>query len=414
MNSWLIFILLIIIIGLLLECTVSLLNLKALKPELPDEFADVYDSAEYSKSQNYTKATTSLSIVSSLFSTTLTLIFLLLGGFNFIDIFARSFGYGSILTGIIFSGILIILSYLVGLPFSVYSTFVIEERFGFNKTTPLIFIQDTLKALLLVVILGGPLLSVILFFFEIAGTLAWIYCWVAVICFSTFVQFIAPVVILPLFNTFTPLEEGELKEQITEYAHQQNFQIKGIFTMDGSKRSTKLNAFFTGFGRFRKIVFYDTLVEKLSSGEIIAVLAHEMGHFKLKHIIKMLVVSTLQTGLMFFLLSLTINNEGLFEAFKMDSLSIYASLIFFSFIFSPVNLLVSVIFNFISRKHEYQADSYARVTTGDSSNLISGLKKLSQANLSNLTPHPFAVFMEYSHPPVIERIKALQASNESN
>lgn len=414
MNSWLIVILLIIVIGLILECTVSVLNLKALKPDLPEEFADIYDAAEYAKSQNYTKATTSLSIVSTLFSTTLTLTFLLAGGFNFIDLYARSFGFGSIPTGIIFSGILIILSYLIGLPFSIYSTFVIEERFGFNTTTPIIFIQDTLKALLLVVILGVPLLATILFFFEITGNLAWLYCWIAVICFSTFVQFIAPVVILPLFNKFTPLDAGELQDQINKYAAQENFKLKGIFTMDGSKRSTKLNAFFTGFGRFRKIVFYDTLIEKLTTDEIIAVLAHEMGHFKLKHIIKMLAVSTLQTGLMFFLLSLVINNEGLFTAFKMDHLSIYASLIFFSFIFSPVNLLVSIAFNFISRKHEYQADSYAQSTTGKSSNLISGLKKLSQANLSNLTPHPFAVFMEYTHPPVIERIKALQANKCPN
>ncbi len=213
---------------------------------------------------------------------------------------------------------------------------------------------------------------------------------------------------MPLFNKFTPLDDGELKEKITSYANGQQFAMQGIFTMDGSKRSSKLNAFFTGFGKFRKIVFYDTLVEKLSTDEIVAVLAHEMGHFKLKHIFIMLLSSIIQTGIMFFLLSLTLSNSNLFQAFGMSNVSTYASLIFFGFLYSPVNLLVSILFNIISRKHEYEADAYAAKTTNMPEKLISGLKQLSQENLSNLTPHPFHVFLHYSHPPVLERIDALR------
>ena len=213
---------------------------------------------------------------------------------------------------------------------------------------------------------------------------------------------------MPLFNKFSPLEDGDLKETINGYTEREKFRIQGIFTMDGSKRSSKVNAFFTGFGRFRKIVFYDTLMEKLTTGEIVAVLAHEMGHFKKKHIIKMLVISVVQTGIMFYFLSLIMQNQGLFEAFKMDHISTYASLIFFGYLFSPVNMLVSIAFNFISRKHEYEADAYAIDSTSTVDDLISGLKKLSQANLVNLTPHPVAVFLEYTHPPVLERIEAIR------
>lgn len=414
MNTWLLVILLIILTGYLLSCTVSLLNLKALSPILPEDFKGVYNSEEYARSQDYTRAKTRLSLVSSTVGTAVTMLFLLLGGFNCTDLIARSFAFGPIATGVCFSGILVLLAYLLGLPFSLYSTFVIEERFGFNKTTPRIFIVDTLKAALLAIFLGGPLLALILWFFENAGTFAWIYCWIGVVFFSVILQFLAPILIFPLFNTFYPLEEGLLKDQILAYAKQENFRIQGIYTMDGSKRSTKLNAFFAGFGRFRKIVFYDTLMEKLNNEEIIAVLAHEMGHFKLNHIIKILAGSILQTGIMFYLLSLILNSRPLFDAFSMEYVSVYASLVFFCFLYSPVNIVVSVIFNFLSRKHEFEADAYAVRSTGEKENLISGLKKLSQANLTNLTPHPLAVFLEYTHPPVLLRIQAIRSIRKAD
>ena len=408
MNSWLIFLLIVIIGSYLLELLISLLNLKALDPKLPAEFTDTFDAKEYAKSQVYTRTKSHLSLVSSSISTIVTLLFLLLGGFNLVDTVARSFEFNSILTGLIFASILTLLGFFLHLPFSLYSTFGIEERFGFNNTTVSTYILDTLKSALLMVILGAPLLALILWFFESTGSVAWLYCWIGVVLFSILMQFLAPVLIMPLFNKFTPLDDGPLKETITDYAQRENFKIQGIFTMDGSKRSSKVNAFFTGFGRFRKIVFYDTLMEKLNTSEIVAVLAHEMGHFKKKHIIKMIVMSVFQTGIMFFFLSLVMKNQGLFNAFQMDHVSVYASLVFFGYLFSPVNMLVSIVFNFISRKHEYEADAYAVASTCTKHSLISGLKKLSQANLVNLTPHPAAVFLEYTHPPILERIEAIR------
>ena len=271
-----------------------------------------------------------------------------------------------------------------------------------------IFIYDLLKSLLLAIVIGGPILSFILWFFEHSGPMAWLYCWIGVIAVVIVLQYLAPVVIMPLFNTFTPIADGPLKEAILAYARQENFMIRGIFTMDGSKRSTKLNAFFTGFGRFRKIVFYDTLTEKLSDDEIVAVLAHEMGHCKLNHITKMLFATVLHTGLLFYFLAITLNNTGLFQAFRMDNISLYASLIFFGYLFSPVNLLVSLVLNIFSRRHEFQADRFASKTTGSAENLISGLKKLSCTNLSNLTPHPLYVVLHSSHPPILERLDALR------
>ena len=411
MNLWLIFILFILILSFFIETIVSFLNLKALVPTLPEEFADTYDREKYRQSQKYTRTTTKFSLIENGFSTTITIIFLLLGGFNVVDIWARNFGFGEIMTGLIFTALLIFLSFSINLPFSIYSTFVIEERFGFNRTTISTFILDLLKGFALAIIIGAPLLALVLWFFQATGQYGWLYCWLGISVFSLILQFLAPVLIMPLFNKFSPIENSSLKDDILRYAKQENFKLQGIYTMDGSKRSSKLNAFFTGFGNFRKIVFYDTLLDKLNESEIVAVLAHEMGHFKLKHITKMIAGQIIQTGIMFFLLSLFLNNSYLTAAFGMQHLSVYASLIFFGFIYSPVSMLVSILFNKISRKHEYDADQYAAETTDQPQLLIDGLKKLSVANLSNLTPHPLHVFLHYSHPPVLMRIRRLQQIN---
>ncbi len=336
----------------------------------------------------------------------MTLLFILVGGFNVVDLAARDFGFSAIPTGLIFAGLLALLSTILSLPFSVYSTFVIEQRFGFNTTTVATFILDNLKAMLLTIVLGGPLLAAILWFFETSGSVAWLYCWIASVVFVLIVQFLAPVVIMPLFNTFVPLAEGELKEAITGYAAAQRFAIQGIYTMDGSKRSTRANAFFTGFGRFRRIVFFDTLMDKLTAGEIVAVLAHEMGHYKLKHIPITMALSILQMGLLFFILSLFLGNQGLFAAFGMENISIYASLVFFGFLYAPISTLLAIAFNAFSRRNEYQADRFAADTGAGGEALISGLKKLSVSNLSNLTPHPLHVVLNYSHPPILARIAA--------
>lgn len=409
MNSYLIFIIAVILIGYLLESIVALLNLRSLDPELPAEFQDVYDREKYARSQEYTRVTTRFSLLQNTIMTVLTLAFILGGGFNQVDRVARSFGFGPIVTGLIFSGLVFLIAAAAELPFTVYSTFVIEERFGFNTTTVKTFVLDIVKAVLLGVLIGGPLLAFVLWFFAIGGSLAWLYCWLAVAAFTVIIQFLVPVLIMPLFNTFTPLAEGELKEAVTAYARAEHFKMKGIYTMDGSKRSTRLNAFFTGFGRLRRIVFFDTLVEKLRPGEIVAVLAHEMGHFKLRHIYKMMAASIIQMGVMFYILSLFLMNRGLFAAFGMEHLSIYASLIFFGFLYAPLSLLLSIVTNYFSRCHEYEADAYAVTSTGRPDDMINGLKKLCVTNLTNLTPHPLNVFLNYSHPPVPARIKAIRA-----
>ena len=407
MNGYLVVILAILLLSYLLDLVVAVLNLRSLSSELPAEFVGVYDAEHYARSQEYTWTTTGFSQIQATVSLILTLIFILAGGFNLIDIVARDFGFSAIPTGLIFTGLLVLLSALLNLPFSVYSTFVIEQRFGFNTTTMATYIADGLKAVLLAVVLGGPLLAGILWFFETSGPLAWIYCWIASVVFILVVQFLAPVLIMPLFNKFLPLAEGELKKAITDYAAGQNFSLQGIYTMDGSKRSTRANAFFTGFGRFRRIVFFDTLMDTMSTGEIVAVLAHEMGHYKLKHIRSMMVFSVAQMGFMFFMLSFFLGNSELFAAFGMENLSVYAGLIFFGFLYAPVSSLVAIGMNALSRRNEYQADRFAAQTGADSEALVSGLKKLSVSNLTNLTPHPCKVFLHYSHPPILDRVAAL-------
>jgi len=262
MNMWLIFILFILIFSFSLEAVVSLLNLKSLTPTLPPEFENIYDSNEYSQSQQYAETSIKFGLFESSFSTGITVLFLLSGGFNIVDLWVRGLGYGEIITGLFFCAILLALSFLSSLPFSIYSTFIIEERFGFNKTTIKTFILDIIKAVILSLILGTPLLALVLWFFMSSGSYGWFYCWIGVFVFTLILQFLAPVLIMPLFNTFSPIEDGSLKTDILRYAEKEKFKIQGIYTMDGSKRSSKLNAFFTGFGSFRKIVFYDTLLEK--------------------------------------------------------------------------------------------------------------------------------------------------------
>ena len=408
LNFYLVCILAILLLGALLELIAGLLELRSLHPELPAEFTGVYDRDRYARAQEYTRATTRLALVRRTVGLVLTLAFILLGGFNLVDSQARGIGLAAVPTGLVFTGLVALLSGAVQLPFSVYATFGIEERFGLNTTTPLTFLLDTLKGMLLAVVLGGPLLAGVFLLFEAGGPAAWILCWLAVSAFLLVVQFLAPVVLLPLFNRFTPLAEGELRTAITRYAANERFAVGGIFTMDGSRRSTRANAFFTGFGRFRRIVFFDTLLERLTTAEIVAVLAHEIGHWRLKHIPVMVGLSVLQTGLLFFLLSRFLDNPGLFAAFGMEHLSVYGSVVFFGFLYTPIATLLAVGVNGLSRRHEYQADRFAVHTGAGAEALISGLKKLSVSNLANLTPHPVNVRLSHSHPPVLERIAALR------
>ena len=408
LNFYLVCILAILLLGALLELIAGLLELRSLHPELPAEFTGVYEPDRYARAQEYTRATTRLALVRRTVGLALTLAFLLLGGFNLVDALARGLGLTPVPTGLVFTGLLALLSGAVQLPFSVYDTFGIEERFGLNTTTPLTFLLDTLKGMLLAVVLGGPLLAGVFLLFEAGEPAAWILCWLAVSAFLLVVQFLAPVVLLPLFNRFTPLAEDELRTAITRYVAAERFAVGGIFTMDGSRRSTRANAFFTGFGRFRRIVFFDTLLERLTTAEIVAVLAHEIGHWRLKHIPVMVGLSVLQTGLLFFLLSRFLDNPGLFAAFGMEHLSVYGSVVFFGFLYTPIATLLAVGVNGLSRRHEYQADRFAVHTGAGAEALISGLKKLSVSNLANLTPHPVNVRLSHSHPPVLERIASLR------
>jgi STE24 endopeptidase len=319
----------------------------------------------------------------------------------------RSFELGPVPSGLIFIGVLVLLKSALSLPFNLYSTFVIEERFGFNQTTWRTYVMDLLKGLFLALLLGAPLLAAVLAFFQYAGPHAWWYCWIGVTLYMLVVQFIAPTWIMPLFNKFTPLEEGELRSAILSYAKAINFPLDNVFQMDGSRRSTKSNAFFTGFGRHKRIVLFDTLIQRHTVKELVAVLAHEMGHYKKKHIRQGLILGIFQTGLMLFLLSHFIAYQGLFDAFYMPRQSVYAGMLFFAMLYTPIDFFVGILMQVLSRKNETAADQFAAETTKDPGSMVAALKKLSVDNLSNLTPHPFYVFLNYAHPPVLQRIQSL-------
>lgn len=408
MNLFAIIILTIIITGFLFDAISNLLNLKTLGEELPEEFRDVYSSDTYKTSQNYTRAKTKLGFVQSFYTLFLFLAFWFLGWFNSLDLIIREWGFGDVVTGLFYIGVLLAGISILNLPFSLYSTFVIEQRFGFNKTTAKTYIIDFIKGALLTVLIGAPVLAMILAFFMYSGQFAWLYIWIFLILFSLFMQYISPRWIMPIFNKFTPLSEGELKTAITDYTKSVDFPLSGLFVIDGSKRSSKSNAFFTGFGKNKRIALYDTLIENHSVEELVSVLAHEVGHYKKKHIIIGLVTSFLYSGAHLFLLSLFLFNTQLYDAFFMENQPIYAGIIFFSILYVPVDSLLSIFMQLMSRKHEYEADAFAAKTTGKPEVMISTLKKLSKDNLSNLTPHPFYVFLNYSHPPVLERINAIR------
>jgi len=397
-----------IVLDVLINILADYLNLKELQNNVPGPFQDVYDADQYQKSQDYLRVNTRFGWISSVFNLIVLLCFWFLGGFQAMDNWVRSFDMGPVLTGLVYMGSLVLLYSLLAQPFSVYATFVIEERFGFNQTTWKTYILDRLKGLAIGILLGTPLLAGILIFFNYAGKFAWLYCWVVAVGYMLVVQYVAPTWIMPIFNKFKPLEDGELNAAIMSYAASIHFPLKQIYIMDGSKRSRKSNAFFTGFGKNKRIVLFDTLVDQHSVPELVAVLAHEMGHYKKKHILQNLVVGIVHTGLMFYLLSFVISYRGLFEAFYMDHISVYAGLIFFGMLIAPFDFFVGLLTQMRSRYNEYQADRFSVETTATPTAMIDALKKLSVHNLTNLRPHPFYVFLNYSHPPVLNRIEAIE------
>jgi len=385
-----------------------ILNLRSLKTSPPVGLEDVFDADEYQRSQEYTRVQSRFGLLVGVFDLVILIIFWFGGGFNYIDQEVREFGFNGIITGILFVGVLLTVNTLIKIPFSLYGTFVIEERFGFNKTTYITYLIDTVKGTLVSAAILIPLLAGVLYFFEYTGSMAWLYVFTFLTLTTLFIQVIAPVWIMPIFNKFTPLDEGELRDAIVDYAGKVNFKFGNIYVIDGSKRSAHSNAFFAGFGKTKRIALFDTLIDQLTTSEIVSVIAHEVGHNKKRHIISGVMLGILQTGIFCFLLSLFIENKELFDAFFMEETSIYASLLFFGLLTTPINLIIGPVMAAISRKHEYEADHWAVETTDDRNKLIEGLKKLAEKNLSNLSPHPLFVILNYSHPPLLDRINTIK------
>ncbi|MFH6769797.1 M48 family metallopeptidase [Gaetbulibacter aquiaggeris] len=397
----------IIIINFIVDKILNALNARHYKDALPKELIDVYDESEYKKSQDYKATNYKFEIITSTFSVILTLGFLFVDGFEFVDTIARSYSQNPIIIALIFFGIIMLCSDILTTPFSYYSTFVIEERFGFNKTTKKTFILDKLKGWIMMIILGGGILALIIWFYQISGSQFWLYAWALVAVVSIFMNMFYSRLIVPLFNKQIPLETGSLREKISEYAKTVGFKLDKIFVLNGSKRSTKANAYFSGFGREKRVTLYDTLINDLDEEEIVAVLAHEVGHYKKKHIIFNLVTSIFLTGLTLYILSLFINNPLLSNAIGVEIPSFHIGLIAFGLLYSPISEITGLIMNYFSRVFEYQADNYAKKTY-KAEPLITSLKKLSKNSLSNLTPHKAYVFMHYSHPTLLERIMNLK------
>lgn len=395
------------IISYLFDQFLDYLNLKAQRKDIPSEIADFYDKEKYQKSLDYQADQQRFSFISSAFSFTLSLLMLLFGGFGWLDGILRPLIGNEILLALAFFGVIMIVSDILGIPFQWYSTFVIEEKYGFNKTTVKTFILDKLKGYVLGVVIGGVLLSVLLYLIHTMGPNFWIWFGVIAATFILVINMFYTSLFLPLFNKLTPLEDGALKTAIEAFAKKVNFPLGNIFVMDGSKRSAKANAFFSGIGKKKKIVLYDTLITNHTTEELVAVLAHEVGHFKKKHIIWSYLISIVQVFLVLFVLSLMIFNEDLSIALGGRVQAIHLNLIAFGILFSPISGITGLFMSLLSRKNEFEADAYAKETF-DGNALANALKKLSVDSLSNLYPHPAYVFFHYSHPPLLQRLKALK------
>ena len=397
-----------IVISFAVDQFLDWLNAKHFDDPVPKELADVYDGETYRKSQEYKKVNAKFSTLTSSFMLVVTLLFFFLDGFVFVDQIARSISDNEIIVGLIFFGIIMLGSDILTTPFSYYKTFVIEERFGFNKSTPKLFIADKLKGWLMTIIVGGGLLALIIWFYQISGNLFWVYAWVVFAVFALVMNMFYAKLIVPLFNKQTPLEDGSLRDKIEKYAATVGFKLNNIFVIDGSKRSTKANAYFSGFGSEKRITLYDTLINDLDEEEIVAVLAHEVGHYKKNHIIINLISSIILTGFTLWLLGMFISNAVFSEALGVDEPSFHIGLIAFGILYSPISGITGFLMSVLSRKFEYQADNFAKNTyAGDP--LITSLKKLSRNNLSNLTPHPLYVKLHYSHPTLLQRYRNLKA-----
>jgi STE24 endopeptidase len=382
--------------------------MRNISPNIPDEFKDVYDEEKYKKSQDYLKINTRFGLGTGAFGLILIMGVIHTGFFGYVDEWVQLQTGNFILQGLLFFLLLFIAKDIISLPFTIYSTFVIEERFGFNRTTVKIFVTDLFKGYALTLVLGSIILSPILYFFETYQTNGWWIAWSIMTVFMIAIQPLFVHIISPMFNTFTPLEDGPLRNAIDAFSEKVQFPIARIDVMDGSKRSSHSNAYFTGFGKSKRVALYDTLMDDHSENEIVSIVAHEVGHYKKKHIIKGTILGILETGLMLFIFNLIKGDQALYSVFGVENISIYAGLLFFGMLYAPVSLVLSIFTTALSRKNEFEADAFAKENTQNPEALIAMLKGLAARNLSHLTPHPLTVFLSYSHPPVSQRIEAIK------
>lgn len=391
----------------ILDTWVEKLNLGNLKGEVPEVFRDRIDGDTYKNLVEYTRVNTRFDWVSRWVRFVILLAFWLAGGFVWLQGAVDGIGWPEIWTGCCFFAVLFLLQSSIDFPFDWVETFRIEERFGFNRTDVKTFVLDRIKAIGLAAVLGIPILAMVLWFFSSAGEWGWLWAWLAFSAVSFALSYVAPHWLLPLFHKFEPLKEGALRKSIEDLADRESFPLTDISVMDGSRRSTKSNAFFTGFGKRKRIALFDTLMEQHDDKEVLAVLAHEIGHYRCGHIKKMMILSFLQTGVLFFLAGWFIQSEGLHAAFGLESVHIYTGLVFFSLLFNPLSRGLSLGLLHLSRVHEFEADAFARRAVGEGESLALALKKLTRDNLVVLRPHPLYVLLNDSHPPMIERLEAL-------
>jgi STE24 endopeptidase len=397
-----------------LEAAADALNLRAVDRPLPPEFRAVYDAERYARAQAYLRDRTRFALVVRAVELAVVLAFWLGGGFAWLDRGVRAAGLGPIPTGLAFFAALGLGWGLVELPFDWWATFVIEARWGFNRTSPRTFWTDRLKGAGLAVLLGGPLLAAVLWLFRSAGGQAWLWCWLVSAAFLAVVQLVAPTWIMPLFNRFTPLDTGEVRDAVLAYARRVGFPLEGLFVVDGSRRSSKANAFFTGFGRRRRLALFDTLLERHGPDEVVAVVAHEVGHWRLGHVWEGFGIAVVRMGIVFFLLSVLLDRPGLYAAFWVTEPSVHAGLVFFGFLFGPIDLLLGLLVRARQRDDERAADRFAAETTGTGAPLARALARLAADALENPAPHPLYVALHHAHPPVAERVRALAPAGSAS
>lgn len=398
----------ILIVSYIWEEILAYINMQHHQRSLPVELKDRYDPKQYERSYMYHQVSYRFGRIKSAVSTLIMLAVLFWGGFGWLDQFLTPLVSNEILRGLLFLGIVYIVSDILAIPFQWYQTFHIESNFGFNNMTSALFWTDKLKSYLLTTLVGGGVMAILLSLIQYLGENFWLWFWIISSMFILFINIFYTSLIIPLFNKLSPLEEGELRQEIQDYSDSVEFSLDNIYVINGSKRSTRANAFFSGLGKRKKVVLYDTLIDQHSLPELVAVLAHEIGHYKKKHIVQSLFMSILQIGIMLFILSQFVASPILSEALGSIQNSIYLNLLAFSLLYSPISMLTGIFFNLFSRKNEYEADHYA-ASTYKPEPLAEALIKLHENNLGNLTPHPLYVFVNHSHPTLLQRLKALKS-----